>query len=188
MSEDDLLVILSDHGFEKLDRDVYISHLLKTEGFLELNAGKEPGLTNINYNTVAFALDPARIYVNLKDKYPCGSVDKKDREKVLRDLEDLFDSLELNDRKVIRDTHRREEIYSGPFLEEASDLILVGNRGFNLRGGIKADRLEDKSVFRGKHTQDSAFLLLAGLIDEGTIPEKPTVYDVRGIVERALLT
>ena len=102
-------------------------------------------------------------------------------------MEDLFDSLELDDRKVIRDTYRREKIYSGPFLEEAPDLILVGNRGFNLRAGIKADKLEDKSVFRGKHTQDNAFLLLAGLIDDGIVPEEPTVYDVRGVIEKALL-
>ncbi len=187
LREDDLLVILSDHGFERLDRDVQINYLLKTEGFLELSADKEPGLTNINYNTVAFALDPARIYINLKDKYPCGSVDKKDREKVLRDLEDLFDSLELDDRKVMRDTYRKEEIYSGPFLEQAADLILVGNRGFNLRAGIKADKLEDKSIFRGKHTQDNAFLLLASLIDDGIVPENPTVYDARGIIEKGLL-
>ena len=185
-NEEDLLVILSDHGFERIDSDVYVNNLLRTEGFLELSDDKEPKMENINYNAKAFALDPARIYINLKDKYPCGSVDKKDREKVLRDLENLFNSLEINKRKAVRDTYRKEEIYSGPFLEQGPDLILVGNQGFNLRANIKADKLEGKSVFTGKHTQDNAFLFLAG-IDEDTIPERPTVCDVRGVIERALL-
>ena len=187
LSEGDLLVILSDHGFERIDREIYVNAFLKTEGFLELSAGKDPNLENIDYNTKAFALDPARIYINLKDRYPCGSVDEKDREKILRDLEDSFNSLEVNGRKVVRNTYRKEDIYSGPFLEEAADLILVGNQGFNLRANIKTDKLEGKSIFTGKHTQDNAFLLLVG-IDEDTIPERPTVCDVRGVMERALLS
>jgi len=43
-------------------------------------------------------------------------------------------------------------------LDKAADLILVGNKGFNLKGTIKADKLSDKGIFTGKHSQDDAFL------------------------------
>ena len=184
LREDDLLFMLSDHGFEKLDKDVYISYLLRKEGFLRFRDDNDPTLGNIDYSTKAFALDPARIYTNLKNQYPCGGVHKKEKEAILRDLECLFKSLEIEGNKVIRHTYRKEEIYSGPLLEQAPDLVLVANQGFNLKANIKTDKLEDKPIFTGKHIRESAFLLLDGSVDKGLIPENPTVYDVRGIVQQ----
>lgn len=183
LGEDDLLIILSDHGFERLDSDVYINYLLRKEGFLKFIDDKEPDMRNIDSSTKAFALDPARIHINLKDKYPSGGVEKSDRERTLRDLEDLFNSLELNERKVVRDAYRKEDIYSGPLLEQAADLILVGENGFNLKANVREERLEGKPIFTGKHTQDSAFLLLSGTVNESTIPENPTVYDVQSLIQ-----
>jgi predicted AlkP superfamily phosphohydrolase/phosphomutase len=165
MKEEDTLVILSDHGFEGLDLDVYVNYLLKKEGFLKTKKGEEPTLENIDPLTKAFALDPARIYVNLKDRYPNGGINKDDKEKVLKDLEDLFASFEIEGRSVIKDIYRGEEIYSGPCLDKAPDLILEGNHGFNLKADIKADTLTRKGIFTGKHTRDNAFFLLGAKED-----------------------
>jgi len=99
-------------------------------------------------------------------------------------LENIFASLEVNGKKVIRDIYRKEQIYSGPYLEDAPDLVLVGAQGFNLKANVKAERLTDKPIFTGKHTQDSAFLIVRGLSDEGIVPDMPAVSDVKGIVEK----
>ena len=80
MSNGDSLIMLSDHGFEGLDKEVYINYFLKKEGFLKLEDTDEPTGTDIDYPTKAFALDPARIYLNLKDRYPRGSVRAEDKE------------------------------------------------------------------------------------------------------------
>ena len=127
----------------------------------------------------------ADIYINTKDRYPCGSVSAQDREKVLSKLEELFGSLKLNGEKIIKSMHRKEDIYSGPCLDQAPDLILVAERGFNLKASIKADRFLDRSIFTGKHTQDSAFLLVKGIIDKSIVPDYPWVYQVREIMEQA---
>ena len=74
VGDDDLLVMLSDHGFERLDYDVYISYLLAQERFLQFKQGRDISLDNICHGTKAFALDPARIYLNLKGKFPYGTV------------------------------------------------------------------------------------------------------------------
>ena len=155
------------------------------EGLLTLRQGNEPNLANIDYPTKAFALDPARIYLNLKGKFPCGTVDQAESEALLSQLENLFRSLEIDGRKVIRDTYRKEQLYSGPYLENAPDLVLVGAKGFNLKASVKADQLTDKAIFSGKHTQDSAFLLVKGLADKSIVPEIPAVWNIKGIVEKS---
>ncbi len=184
VADDDLLIMLSDHGFERLEKDVYISYLLRQEGFLQFKQGEDIVLNNICYGTKAFVLDPARIYLNLKGKYPCGSVDQVDIEETLCQLEDLFRSLQIDGRAVVRDIYRKEQIYSGPYLENAPDLVLVGAEGFNLKANVKTEHLADKGIFTGKHTQDSAFLIVRGLSDEGIVPDMPAVSDVKGIVEK----
>jgi len=184
ISGDDLLIMLSDHGFERLEKDVYISYLLRQEGFLQFKQGEDIVLNNICYGTKAFVLDPARIYLNLKGKFPCGTVGPADSEETLQQLENLFGSLRIDGKAVVGDIYRKEQIYSGPYLENAPDLVLVGAQGFNLKANVKAERLTDKPIFTGKHTQDSAFLIVRGLSDEGIVPDMPAVSDVKGIVEK----
>ena len=182
--EDDLLVMLSDHGFERLDKDVYINYLLEKEGFLRLEPNKKAALEDIDYSTKAFSLDPARIYINQKGRFPRGSVKDNDREKILRNLEALFDSIEIDHRKVIKNIYRKEMVYSGSLLNYSPDLILVGNQGFNLKSKLGAEQLLDKTIFTGKHTPDTAFLLLNRSDVNNIISNKPEVHEVVEIVRR----
>jgi len=178
IKEEDLLIILSDHGFERLDKEIYVNYPLKSEGFLKLKElNSQNFLTKIDSSTKAFALDPGRIYINLKGKYPAGSVKMEDKEKVLKDLEELFSSLEIDNQKIIKEIYRKEEIYSGPFMDRAPDLVLVGNSGFNLKGKMDAQtNLFDKGIFTGKHTKDNAILLIRN--QECRIPDEPRVFDL----------
>jgi predicted AlkP superfamily phosphohydrolase/phosphomutase len=186
INDEDLLIILSDHGFEKVDREIYINCLLEEEGFLRFK--DKPELGNIDSSTKAFALDPGRIYINLKGKYPYGEIDNQDRERVLEDLEALFATLQIDNKRVIRDVYRKEEIYSGPYLDKAPDLILVGGQGFNLRGKVNAGRLFDKAIFTGKHTQHNAFIITDRDLAEDTSLDKLKVFDIADIIKRELLT
>jgi len=185
ITDDDLLIIHSDHGFEKLQYDVYVSYLLIQNGFLQFKQGQDITLNNICHGTKAFVMDPARIYLNLKGKFPCGTVDHSETEEVLNQLDNLFSSLEIDGKKVIRNVYRKEQIYSGPYLDDAPDMVLVGNEGFNLKANFKAQQLADKSIFSGKHTQDTAFLLIKGLPDKTTVQDMPAISDIKGIIEKS---
>jgi predicted AlkP superfamily phosphohydrolase/phosphomutase len=185
LNDNDLLIMVSDHGFERLDYDIYINYLLKEEGFLQFDPPQEINLKNIHKDTKAFVLDPARIYLHHKGKYPCGSVEDGDAEEILGRLENLFCTLEVDGRKVIKDIYRKQELYSGPYLENAPDMVLVAEKGFNLKGSIKADKLADKAIFTGKHTQNDAFLIVSGLKDDSIIPDIPTVRDVVSILDNS---
>ncbi len=183
ITDDDLLIMLSDHGFERLDKEIYINYLLQEKEFLKFKPGEEYSLENIDEGSKAFALDPSRIYINLKGKYPGGSVALEDKEKILQELEELFQELEVDNKKVIRDVYRKENIYNGPGLAQAPDLVLVSNSGFDLKANLRATELAGKKIFTGKHTQDSAFLLVNNFSGDN-FPEKVSVFDVANIIKR----
>ncbi|MGQ9477800.1 MAG: alkaline phosphatase family protein [Candidatus Bipolaricaulia bacterium] len=192
LDEKDLLVILSDHGFERLKEEVYVNSILKEAGFLELEAeAPDLALEAISAETRAFALDPARIYLNLKGRYPRGSVDPKDKEKVIAELLALFAGLSLDGRRVVRRACRKEEIYHGPWQKQAPELVLLPERGFSFRAKLKleADDRRPSRPFTGKHTQEGAFLLLvkgAGALLEAEALSSPglSVADVVGLIDR----
>lgn len=184
LNDEDDLLMLSDHGFEKLQLDIHINYFLKEQGFLKLGAGQQPAFSSLDYGTKAFALDPARIYIHLKDKYPRGTVELGDRETILGELEQLFGAFELNNKKVIKHMYRKEEIYSGPYLNQAPDLLLIGNEGFNLKAALGAESLSAKGVFTGKHTYHDAFLLINRDSKYTLVAKKPSVSDVVTIMNK----
>jgi predicted AlkP superfamily phosphohydrolase/phosphomutase len=182
LQEDDWLIMLSDHGFEHLEKSVNVNAYLKKCGFLSFKNNPPRSLNDIDYSTVAFALDPGRIYLNMQDRYPRGSVKKNEKENITRDLIQAFDSIETDNKKVIDRIYHREEIYQGPMLDRAPDLVLMPNTGFDLKASIKTSELSSKTIFTGKHTHADAFSLIKGNIDISTIPDEPSVFDVLNIL------
>jgi predicted AlkP superfamily phosphohydrolase/phosphomutase len=179
----DSLLMLSDHGFERLNHNVFVNHLLVREGFLAFGEGAPANLRTITDGTLAFALDPGRIYLHTKGRYPRGGVEPQDEKALLRDLESLFNSLEIEGQKVIKNVFRAEELYEGPEAPHAPHLVLLGNSGYNLRGNMKATQLVGTDLFAGKHSQHDAFLLVWGASERGTVPEAPSVTDVVNILD-----
>ncbi|MHC4259020.1 MAG: alkaline phosphatase family protein [Planctomycetota bacterium] len=183
LKENDILIMLSDHGFEELESDVYVNCLLIQEGFLKFKSGTEPKLMNIDSGTKAFALDPARIYINQKGKYPAGGVDGSDKDARIRELADLFTSLEIDGKKVIQQVCLAPDAYSGPYIEQAPDMVLIANKGFNLKGAVAAQKLVDKGPFAGKHTYHDAFLLLNNRSIAPNFEREPSVIDAGKLIQ-----
>jgi predicted AlkP superfamily phosphohydrolase/phosphomutase len=183
LNENDVLIMLSDHGFEKLEKDVYVNYLLASEGFLTFRPNTEPKLVNINSTTKAFALDPARIYINQKGKYPAGSVEANDKDACLKELENLFGALQIDGRKVIKHIYRKQDIYAGPYLEDAPDLVLIAEKGFNLKGAMAIKELTSKGPFTGKHTYEDAFLLLSDRSIATNLGDQLSVIDAGKLIK-----
>jgi len=184
LSDEDVLVLLSDHGFELLEKEVNINFLLKENGFLRLKPESERNYADIESGTQAFALEPARIYIHSKDKYPRGSVEKSEYQKVIEELISIFKDLEDGGKRIIKEIFQKEEIYRGSFLDQAPDVVLIPNQGFNLKASLKANELYEKTIFSGKHTQHDAFLLIKDFSGQDIIPDKLSVSDVCNIIEK----
>ena len=183
LTDEDTFIVLSDHGFETLTADVHINAFLKQNGFLKLSDDIAGSYADIDCGTRAFGLDPGRIYLNMEDRYPKGAVREQEREGMLRELEAFFGGLQQEGRKVIKKIYRKEELYRGPYLDFAPDLILLGEEGFNLKAGIGSNDLFSKSLFTGKHRDDNAFLLVRGRHNDKITPAHPSVTDIIGLID-----
>ncbi len=180
----DSLIILSDHGMEGIRTNVNVNCYLEEKGFLIRGNDPRKGYNNIEKGTKAFALDPGRIYLNKKEKYPLGSVEPEEENAIKHELIEAFESLEKDGEKVVRKVWKKNQIYRGMHTDFAPDLVLLPNKGFNLKGGILPKVTFDTDFLTGKHTQEDAFLYVRS--DNAEIPENPSVEDVVPILTDCL--
>ena len=178
----DALLIFSDHGFEKLGQDAYVNAVLEKEGLLE--SGLNGEITNLTNRTRAFALDPGRIYIHKKGRYVNGSVPADEEKALLAEIEGLFGSLASDGRRVIQKIYRKESLYSGKYLDSASDLVLLPRSGFNLKAKLTAGGLSSNDIFTGRHSYEGAFFLAGN--DEGQLPNDSSVIDIGLVIEKVL--
>ncbi|MDI6845877.1 MAG: alkaline phosphatase family protein [Candidatus Saccharicenans sp.] len=149
--------ILSDHGFTGIVQEVYLNAWLAQNGYLSFNTPEPRSLNDISSKTVAFALDPNRIYLNLKNKFPRGRVEKSERKKLREEIAERLKKLEYNGRRVVRQVFMAEEVYSGRYTSRGPDLIVVSEPGFDLKGSIRKKEVFGRSYLQGMHTWDDAF-------------------------------
>lgn len=174
--EDVTLLLMSDHGFTLLKKQVYLNHWLQEEGYLSFEKSPPDSIGDISAESRAFALDPSRIYVHTKGRYPKGSVDPGgEARRVREEIAERIVGLEVEGERVLQKICRREEIYSGPLLDCAPDLVAVSRPGFDLKGALAKGVLANREIFTGMHTPDDAVLYIQGREIEG---EKPRVVDL----------
>jgi len=160
LADNDILIILSDHGFERLKQEININSILKKYGFLSLKGNGRRGYADIDEKTVAFALEPSRIYINYEGKYPEGKIKEKDTHKIRYELFSLFKEFSFNGRRIAKRILNKEEIYKGQYLSIAPDIVLVPEECIGFKASLKTDEIIEESIFTGKHTQDNAFFIL----------------------------
>ena len=126
-----------------------------------------------------------QIYLNKKNKYPKGYVIINQEPDIINKLIDIFSDLKFNGKKIIRKICQKEEIYHGPYTNNAPDLVLLPESGFCLRGGIGNKPLfEPPDIIKGMHTQQDAFLYVKGKEHQQIIPKHPTVEDIVPIMNQ----
>jgi predicted AlkP superfamily phosphohydrolase/phosphomutase len=154
----DGLHLLSDHGFTGIEQEVYLNAWLRAAGYLEFDSVSPMRLSDLAPGTRAFALDPSRIYLNLKGRFPRGTVDKSEKQRLKSEISAALKELEFGGRRVVREVHNTEEIYSGPHVAKGPDLVVLGERGFDMKGSIERKDTFGRSDLQGMHTWDDAFL------------------------------
>ncbi len=151
------LFLLSDHGFTGITQEVYLNTWLEEEGYLKFENSSEKSLSKIRPQSLAFALDPNRIYLNLRGKFPRGNVDRSDSEAVKREITEKLKKIEYQGKKIIRQVFDTSQVYSGPQQKFGPDLIAVSEHGFDLKGSLKKNQVFGRTVLQGMHTWDDAF-------------------------------
>jgi len=183
LGPEDGLLIFSDHGMANNKANVNLNCFLRENGFLRLDKSSGEFYNQVSRDSVAFALEPGRIYLNKEGKYPGGKVKAVDEDKILNELTAAFLRLDFCGDRIIEKVFRKEQIYSGPQTDKAPDLLLVEKAGFRLRAGLNKKELFDKDIFAGTHTGDDAFLLIKAERAQEIAPSQPRVEDIVKILE-----
>lgn len=154
---DDGLFLLSDHGFTGIEQEVYLNAWLEEHGYLQFDTSSPENLGEISSSSRAFAMDPNRIYLNLKDKFPKGSVSASDKNSVKQELAGKLEQMEWEGKKVVKKVFDSEQVYSGPYAVQGPDLIVLSEYGFDMKGSIKKKEVFGRTDLQGMHTWDDAF-------------------------------
>ncbi len=155
--DDHGLYFLSDHGFAKIEQEVYLNAWLEKESYLKFNNSLPQSLADISPSTRAFAMEPNRIYLNLKERFPEGCVEQSEKKALKEEISKKLERLEYKGKKVVRCVFDAEEIYSGPYLCDGPDLIVLSEYGFDMKGSVKKKEVFGRSNLQGMHTWDDAF-------------------------------
>jgi len=151
------LYLLSDHGFTGIVQEVYLNAWLTHAGYLRFDSLTPKHLSEMAPGTRAFALDPNRIYINLKGRFPRGVVEKAEKQTLKSEITAALMELEFGGSKVVREVFDAEEIYSGPYVPKGPDLIVLAERGFDLKGCLEWKDIFGRTDLQGMHTWDDAF-------------------------------
>jgi predicted AlkP superfamily phosphohydrolase/phosphomutase len=159
--------ILSDHGFTGIEQEVYLNAWLEKNGYLKFIKPEPESLEDIHGRSRAFALDPNRIYLNYKNRFPKGSVERSARKALKEDIAAKLAKLEYHGRRVVHKVFMAENVYSGPQASKGPDLIVVAEPGFDMKGSVRKKEIFGRSGLQGMHTWNDAFFWASEDLGEG---------------------
>ena len=189
--------MLSDHGFDRLEYHVYLNSWLEKEGYLTFRDNVDRSLENISPETRAFCLDPARIYINIAGQQGGElRINGGQHQELLSELSLKLRNMvieipEIAGRRArtarpVASVRIGKDIYKGPYLDRAPDLISEPAAGFDLKGMTGKNTIVEKPPFTGKHTRKGAFFYVGWKIKKSPnsieiIDCMPTILKTMGI-------
>ncbi|HEY8517287.1 MAG TPA: alkaline phosphatase family protein [Candidatus Binatia bacterium] len=164
--EDTLVIVMSDHGFQPYTRKAHLNAWLRDQGYLVLKDGKRTGkiaLGDVDWSkTRAYGLGFNGLYLNLRGREAEGIVDPSEADALLDEIKRKLESWQDGERRVVRRAFLGKDIYSGPRIAEAPDMVVGYDAGYGCSdestlGEITEAVLEDNlSRWSGSHLTDPA--------------------------------
>lgn len=191
LKKGDYLIVMSDHGFKSFRRGVNLNSWLYLEGYLSLKEGKtssDSWFKEVDWEkTKAYALGLGGLYLNLKGREAQGIVSPgEEARKLKREIKEKLLSLkdESTGERPILNVYDRDEIYSGPYRENAPDLIIGYKRGYraswdSVTGKVNQVIFEDNwKAWSGDHCIDSSEVPGVIFTNFPVHWEKPAIVDI----------
>jgi predicted AlkP superfamily phosphohydrolase/phosphomutase len=195
-----LFIVLSDHGMNSYQRGLHLNTWLYNQGWLALKNGIKPGeeagdfFQNVDWSqTKAYALGLGGIFLNLRGREEKGVVTTDEAETVkaaiIKQLSGLPDP--ERDQVAVRSVVTREQIYSGPYLGEAPDLLVNFAPGYRVSwgtplGGTPAGLFEDNTKKWGGDHMIDPDLAPGVLFMNQTFNHKAGLVDLAPTILKAL--
>jgi len=158
------LFVLSDHGFCAFHRGVNLNSWLRREGYLALvdDTGESGDyFEGIDWSrTRAYTFGLGGVYLNLRGREAAGIVDPADADHLRRELAAKLSGLQDGDAIAINTAWPTSDLYKGPYIGAAPDLIVGYAAGYRASwaaavGKVTGDVFEDnKKAWCGDHCVD----------------------------------
>jgi len=134
------LFVMSDHGFKPFRRGVDLNRWLLEKGYLCLKDGATSSpvayMVDVDWqNTRAYAIGLAGIFINQEGREAEGSVAPgQQKARLIAELVDSLTGLrdEQQHETAIHEAVARDSVYSGPYVENAPDIIIGYNVGYRV--------------------------------------------------------
>ena len=185
------LLVVSDHGFAPFYRSFNLNTWLLENGYLARKkgaSGEGEMLTQVDWSrTRAYGLGLNGLYLNLQGRERNGIVRPgAEAEALSQELTGKL--LALHDPKTglppITRISKPAEVYRGPYMQQAPDLVIGYNRGYRagwgtVLGGVPAAVLEDNTeAWSGDHCMDYALVPGVLLSNKQVRLAAPSLTDV----------
>jgi hypothetical protein len=139
MGEEDVLMVVSDHGFNSFRRGVNLNAWLHREGYLALQPGTDgraEWLREVDWSaTRAYSVGLTGMFLNIKGREAQGIVESGTETTALKaelitKLNGLRDT--STDAVAIREAFDTSTLYAGPYAANAPDLLIGYNAGYRV--------------------------------------------------------
>ncbi|MFB3094283.1 MAG: alkaline phosphatase family protein, partial [Candidatus Acidiferrales bacterium] len=191
LDDNTILLVISDHGFKSFQRGVNLNSWLHQNGYLALQEGAtESGewLKGVDWErTRAFALGLNGLYINQKNRARSGTVSAgQEMEALKKELREKLGGLRDPERGrvAITEVFDRRAIYSGPYVENAPDLIVGYNPGYrtawdSVTGKVTRTVFEDNTkAWSGDHCIDARLVPGVLFCNRKVQAERPSLVDM----------
>lgn len=197
LGNDDVLIVLSDHGFTSFRRGVNLNRWLLDHGYLALAPGCDgtsEWLRDVDWSrTRAYALGLTGIFLNVRGREREGIVEPGDEAaRLKRELQTALGNLRDPDTGAvaIRELFDTAAVYSGPYVENAPDLIVGYNAGYRvswecasgtIAGPVFADNVK---AWSGDHCVDPRLVPGVFFCSRPIARTEPAIVDIAPTVLR----
>ncbi len=189
-SDDTLLLVVSDHGFNAFRRGVDLNRWLEEAGYLVVDDQRrhEDHLGGIDWSrTRAFAIGLTGIFINQQGKFAQGCVAPGQetielREELARRLGALGDP--ANGNAAIHRVYQAAKSYSGPYKDQAPDLIVGYARGYRVSWDAAIGRTsravfhDNTKAWSGDHCVDPSVVPGVLFCNRKIASEHPRLLDL----------
>lgn len=137
-SDNDLLMVISDHGFNTFRRGIDLNRWLEENGYLVVDDARRSDvhLGGIDWSrTRAFAIGLTGIFINLSGRFAQGVVQPGEEAEALRaEIAERLGAIcdPQNGERAIKRIYEAARTYRGPYREQAPDLIIGYAGGYRV--------------------------------------------------------
>jgi len=164
---DDLVLVVSDHGFKSFRRSFNLNAWLHREGYLSLVSGStvsERWFRHVDWQrTRAYGLGLNGLYLNLAGRERHGIVPPgEEADAILAEIREKLRGIQDpgTGRVAIREVFDTREVYDGPYRENAPDLLVGYASGYrvaweSVSGSVQGEVFSDNThPWSGDHCID----------------------------------